>query len=145
MSLRFFPQETPVSCTVACLRMVFAHYDIIVDETTLYVCCRTTMQGTRASDAVACARSYGLLADERREVQWNDVRMALSAGIYPIIMLNLFPLAALWVMHAVVLQAFDEQHVHYLDPVYGAKSADIIAFDQAWTMKQRRAIVIRRS
>ncbi len=75
--------------------MVLAHWGIVEEEATLRVCCQTTEQGTRASEAVACAQKYGLQADELRDVQWTDVRGMLAAEIYPIALLNLLPLHAL--------------------------------------------------
>jgi len=144
VSLTFFPQETRASCTVACLRMVLAHWGIIADEATLRACCRTTKQGTRANDAITCAQKYGLQADELRDAQWADVRELLAAEIYPIALLNLYPLNMLWVMHAVVVESVAEETIVYLDPIYGRKSATVVSFDQAWAMNRRRAIVVCR-
>ncbi|NUM43111.1 MAG: C39 family peptidase [Anaerolineales bacterium] len=142
--LTFFPQETRVSCTVACLRMVLFHWGIESDESMLRLCCKTTQQGTRASEVVACARQYNLSAEELRDVPWQKLQAWLSEGIYPIALLNLYPLHALWVNHAVVLENIHEDMVDYLDPIFGRKSSPRAPFEQAWEMNRKRAILIWR-
>ena len=143
MSLTYFPQETRTSCTVACLRMVLNHWGIIVVEESLRACCQHTNQGTVARHAITCAKSYGLLAEERRRTTWSEMTTFLQQDIYPIMLLNLFPLKAHWVRHAVVLESIENQTIHYLDPIYGHSTAPQSAFDQAWLMNRRRAIIIQ--
>lgn len=138
----YFPQETRVSCTVACLRMVLSHWGINEDEPKLRDGCKTTHQGTRASDVVACAREYGLQAGEYRDTGLEDISGWLSQNIYPILLINLFPLNALWVTHAVVVIEINDDFISYLDPIFGQKSASFSVFEQAWRMNRRRAIVI---
>jgi len=143
MSLPFFSQETRVSCTVACLRIVLAHWGIVCDEATLRDGCKTTLMGTSASDAVACARGHGLLADAIIGAKWSDMTAWLQDETYPIALLNLFPLRALWVKHAVVVKEVDEEAVAYLDPIYGQQKAVRSSFDQAWAMNRYRAILVK--
>lgn len=140
--LRFYLQETRLSCAPACLRMVMAYWGIEVDEATLRDCCKTDWLGTAAEDAVACARRYGLWAEEVREASWDDLRRWLTDGLYPILLLNLFPLDALWVFHAVVVETVTDELVTYLDPVQGPRTVEVVAFQQAWRMNRRRAIVV---
>ncbi|MBI5714764.1 MAG: C39 family peptidase [Chloroflexi bacterium] len=145
MSLTFLPQETRYSCTVACLRMVMAHFDISIEESELRECCKTTEQGTLAREAVKCAQQHGLNAKEMRDVSWDDAKEILAhQTTYPIALINLFPIKALWVMHAVVIESIDDDLIAYLDPIYGKQSVNIISFGQAWEMNGRRAIVITR-
>ena len=145
MSLTLFLQETRISCTVACLRMVLAHSGILVDEATLRAGCKTTESGTRAQDAAACARQYGFEAEEVSNARWQELEEWLAAGIYPIILLNLFPLRLLWVKHAVIAESADQDRVTYLDPIYGRQEAEITVFDQAWAMNRYRAILVKQS
>ncbi|MBS1253065.1 MAG: hypothetical protein MAG451_02110 [Anaerolineales bacterium] len=140
--LKFYPQETRLSCTPACLRMVMAHWGIEVDEATLRECCKTDGLGTVARDAVACTRRYGLRAEELRKATWDDLRRWLADGLYPILLVNLFPLDALWVFHAVVVETVTDELVTYLDPAQGQRIAEVRAFEQAWQMNRRRAIVV---
>ncbi|MBI5052515.1 MAG: hypothetical protein HZB52_04525 [Chloroflexi bacterium] len=78
MSLTFLPQETRYSCTVACLRMVMAHFDISIEESELRECCKTTEQGTLAREAVKCAQQHGLNAKEIREIQFTENNRSTS-------------------------------------------------------------------
>jgi ABC-type bacteriocin/lantibiotic exporter with double-glycine peptidase domain len=125
--------------------MVFTHFNIAAQESELRECCKTTEQGTLARKAVMCAEQHGLKAKEMRDVSWDDAKALLTQqATYPIALINLFPIKALWAMHAVVLESIDDDLVAYLDPIYGKQSVNIISFDQAWEMNGRRAIVITR-
>lgn len=142
MSLTFFPQELRTSCTVACLRMVLNHWGVTESEVVLRECCRTTEQGSLGSDVVSCAEKYGLSAYEAVGAGWQELISWQDQGIYPIVLLNLFPLKALWVRHAVVIESAIEDTVTYLDPTYGRQVASRVSFEQAWAMNRNRAIVI---
>ena len=74
MSLTLFHQETRYSCTVACLRMMLAHFNISIEESELRECCKTTEQGTLAREAVECAQQHRLNAKEVRDVSWDDAK-----------------------------------------------------------------------
>jgi len=123
--------------------MVLFHWGIETDESTLRTCCKTTNQGTRASEVVACAQQYGLQVEEIREATWEKLSEWLSEGIYPIALINLFPLHALWINHAVVIEAINEETVTYLDPIFDRKSSPRPQFEQAWEMNRKRAIIIQ--
>jgi ABC-type bacteriocin/lantibiotic exporter with double-glycine peptidase domain len=122
--------------------MVMAYWGIEVDEATLRACCQTDRLGTIAKDAVACARGYGFKAEEIREATWDDLNDWLTEGLYPILLLNLFPLDALWVYHAVIVETITDDRVIYLDPAQGPRTAEASAFEQAWQMNRRRAIIV---
>lgn len=139
----FFVQETEWSCTVACLRMVLAQLGTVVEESVLRECCGTTERGTQADEVVACAQQYGFTAEQQRGGTLDDLSQWLNNGVYPIVLLNLFPLAALWRMHAVVVIAVDGNEVHYLDPARGQRMDALVAFEQAWLMNLYRAIVVQ--
>ncbi|MBI4770970.1 MAG: C39 family peptidase [Chloroflexi bacterium] len=139
----FFWQETESSCTVACLRMVLAHFGTAMDEAVLRECCRNTGTGTRADDAAACARRYGFRAEHLRRNRIEDLRDWLAGGYYPIALLNLFPLTAHWVLHAVVVIALDAERVTYLDPARGRRADSLVAFEQAWQMNLARVLLIQ--
>jgi len=141
-TLPFFAQETRTSCVPACVRMVMATWGIEIDEATLRVCCQTDWSGTAAKAVVACVGRWGLKATEVRVATLDDLRSWLDNGIFPIVYLNLFPLDALWVQHAVVVEVVTDEVIVYLDPAQGKRTAHSLAFDQAWQMQKRRAIII---
>ena len=61
-NLPFYKQEHPYSCTVACLRILLAHYGIEVSEAELREKCKTGELGTYARNILACAQEYGFSA-----------------------------------------------------------------------------------
>jgi ABC-type bacteriocin/lantibiotic exporter with double-glycine peptidase domain len=118
--------------------MLLSHFDIQATEAELRACCQTTEQGTLAREAVSClTQQYGLQAKEWHNAQWAELQTILTEGSYPITLINLFPLKALWVMHAVVIESIRDEQVFYLDPIYGEQAADLISFEQAWEMNGR--------
>ena len=122
--------------------MVMAHWGFDTDEATLRLYCKTDLLGTSAKDAVACAKHFGFDAIEVRGASFSNLGEWLTKGFYPILLLNLFPLDALWVSHAVVLEHVSDERVVYLDPAQGRRTANLIAFEQAWQMGKNRAILV---
>ncbi len=143
-SVPFFPQEKEWSCTVACIRMIMAYYGInFSSEITLAECCKTTTYGTNADEAVACVQSHGLLAQHLQNCGWETLQQWIIAKIYPIVLINTYPLTAKWSTHAVVTTNFEDQIVHYLDPARGPQTASHPSFTQAWQMNRNRIILIQ--
>jgi ABC-type bacteriocin/lantibiotic exporter with double-glycine peptidase domain len=122
--------------------MVMAYWGIEVDEPSLHECCQSTVSGTRAEDAVDCARQYGFSAEHRRNNEMDALAQWLEKGVFPIVLLNMFPIDALWRMHAVVVIGAGEDSVHFLDPVGGERVTSHLAFEQAWRMNLGRAVII---
>lgn len=123
--------------------MVMAHFGITVaKESDLYECCQTSPIGTHADDAVACARRHQLNANHLRQCQSSDLQSWLSAGLYPIILINTYPLIARWCMHTVVLTGIENDVARFLDPARGERQAPTVAFLQAWQMNANRAILV---
>lgn len=140
--LTFYAQETRVSCVPACIRMVLAYWGLEIDEATLCGCCQTDLSGTAIKAAVACVNRLGFRAVDVREATREDLKSWLSNGVFPILYLNLFPLDALWVQHAVVVEDVTTEVSAYLDPAQGRRMAHLSAFEQAWQMQKGRAILI---
>ncbi len=123
--------------------MVMAHLGITVaKESDLYECCQTSPIGTHADGIVACARHHGLNANHFRHCQPNDLQSWLLAGLYPITLINTYPLIARWCMHAVVLTGIENDIVQFLDPARGEQQAPAVAFLQAWQMNANRVILV---
>lgn len=122
--------------------MVLSYYGHDIDEATLRDCCHTTNAGTRADDVASCAKHHGVDADHIRSSNSNALHKWLGTGIFPIVLLNMFPIDLIWRMHAVVIIAIDSRSVHLLDPAQGRRVASVGAFEQAWQMNLNRAIVV---
>ena len=119
-----------------------AHLGIQVDEATLRACCETDRKGTTPTATINCALSYGLQAFETSNASWPDLMHWVGQNFYPIVYINLFPLDALWGLHAVIVESITKDKVIFLDPLVGRRQAAIAAFEQAWQMNRRRMIVI---
>lgn len=122
--------------------MVMADLGISIDEAALRDCCQTDRMGTTASNTVRCAQSHGLSAFAVKTASREQLSTWLIENSYPIVYVNLFPIDALWVTHAVVVEAITEKTVTYMDPVAGQRSVQISAFEQAWQMSHQQAIII---
>lgn len=122
--------------------MVLAYWGVEVDESELYKCCGSDFLGTTARSAADCASTYGFVTQAIRNAAWSDLEMWLSKNIYPILFVNLFPIDSLWVYHAVIVEAINEETVQFLDPAQGRRQAHLMAFEQAWQMNKQQAILI---
>jgi hypothetical protein len=123
--------------------MLLVHQGIHIErEADLYDCCRSTVTGTHLDDAVACIQQYSFEASHLRRCQLTDIQGWLAEGLYPIVLLNMFPLIARWTMHTVVLTMIEGDIVHYLDPARGQRSDNLVAFEQARLMSGQRVILI---
>lgn len=140
----FIEQESEESCLPACLRMMLAHWGVAVDEAALRECCQTTWFGSRLEDVVACAQTHGLQAELREGAAWADLLGWLAQGYFPIVTLNLLPLAGRVAMHAVIVIVATQRRVTYLDPELGQRRAARKALEQAWQMRGGRALLLAR-
>ena len=58
MTPPYYPQETDLSCAIACFRMVLAAYGIMKSETELRVLCDCTIFGTSALELIQAGLPY---------------------------------------------------------------------------------------
>jgi ABC-type bacteriocin/lantibiotic exporter with double-glycine peptidase domain len=123
--------------------MVMAHFGIsFVKESDLYECCQTSQIGTHADDVVACARYHGLNATHFRQCQVSDLQSWLAEGLYPIALINTYPLIARWCNHAVVVTTVGDEAIEYLDPARERQQSSVVSFLQAWQMNGNRVILV---
>jgi ABC-type bacteriocin/lantibiotic exporter with double-glycine peptidase domain len=144
MTVPFLPQEQDNSCLPACVRMVMAYHGILLAEKALRECCQTNNLGTTFPEAALCFSRYGLTVREISQAAWSDLEDWLADGVYPILSINLFPLQALWAAHAVIVEAATPDGVIFIDPLRGKREASRTAFEQAWSMRRNKALLITR-
>ena len=142
IALPFYPQETRYSCVPACLRMILAHMDILVDEAVLRECCHTDRLGTTVRDTVNCIQSYDLRTFAATDATMEQLEIWLANERYLIVYLNLFPIDTLWVLHAVVAEEVSGESVTLMDPIVGRRVVHANTFEQGWQMSKRQVIVI---
>jgi len=140
--LPFFKQETPYSCVPACLRMVLSHLGIEASEDELRLRSLTTLWGTNARDAIACAKSFGLQAKEVREATIENLREWLNQGLFPILLIDLRPIHGEVGRHAIVAEETSENQLLCLDPLADRRALDLDVIEQAWRLNHYRVILI---
>jgi len=94
--LTFYQQETDVSCLPACLRMVLDAYGCKQTEPALRKLCDTTVYGTDALTAVDAAKLLGFHNTLKSNLDMGQLKEQLNRGIYPIIFVNMRPIAILF-------------------------------------------------
>lgn len=122
--------------------MVLAHYGIEASEDDLRFRSYTTLWGTNARDAVACARSFGLQARVIREATTDNLREWLDRGLFPILLIDLRPIHGELGRHSVVAEAISGTYLTYLDPLTGHQASELDLVEQAWQLNHCRAILI---
>ena len=115
-------QMEAAECGAAALTIILAHYGRYISLEEARVACGVSRDGSKASNIVAAARSYGLKA-QGAQVQEVDALLEIQ-----------FPLIAFWEFnHFVVVEAIEDGKVYINDPAQGPCVLSIAEFSRSFT------------
>jgi NHLM bacteriocin system ABC transporter peptidase/ATP-binding protein len=110
-----------VECGAAALAMVLAHHGAWVPLEQLRVACGVSRDGSKASNIIKAARSFGLVANGFRKEPSTLHEMPMPCIIH-------------WNFnHFVVLEGIDGDRVYINDPAIGRRRIDMAELDLAFT------------
>jgi NHLM bacteriocin system ABC transporter peptidase/ATP-binding protein len=114
-------QMEAVECGAAALAMVLAHHGAWIPLEQLRVACGVSRDGSKASNIVRAARSFGLDAKGFRSEPATLHELPMPCIIH-------------WNFnHFVVLEGIDGGDVHINDPAVGRRRTDMVELDLAFT------------
>jgi ABC-type bacteriocin/lantibiotic exporter with double-glycine peptidase domain len=143
--LTWFAQELSSSCVSACVRIVLTAFGVTASEEQVRQLLRHDKLGLSLAAAQAQLAQAGTAAFFHDDWSLADLRDALRRGYYPIVGVERHLLGYPPASHAVVLTGLSSKGVEILDPMNGpqVRTFGLPAFEQAWALADREALVIQ--
>jgi hypothetical protein len=124
--------------------MVFSGFGLDISEADLRYLCDCTFLGTDALKAVDAARQLGFAATSKHNLSPADLEDVLTDGDYPIVYVDLRPIAPVGGQHALVVIEMDANFISVLDPLSGERLLPRGDFLLAWNWQRNLTIIVKR-
>lgn len=124
--------------------MVISGFGLEVDEAELCQLCDCTFDGTSALKAMDAARTLGFTNSTKQTLTINEPEAIVASGQYPIVFVDMTPIDAGYVAHALVVISLSDLTVQVIDPEKGERFLPRPKFIEGWEYRHRLAIIIEK-
>jgi ABC-type bacteriocin/lantibiotic exporter with double-glycine peptidase domain len=124
--------------------MVISGFGLEVDESELRYLCDCTFDGTSALKAMDAARALGFTNTTKQTLTINELETIVAGGQYPIVFVDMTPIDAGYVAHALVVISVSDLIVQVIDPEKGERFLSRQKFHEGWKNRHRLAIIVEK-
>ena len=123
--------------------MVFSSIGFEISEAELRLLCDCTFEGTTALKAVDAARKLGFPGTRKYNLSLTELDKLLADGVPPIVFVEMYPIAGIFQVHALIVTQITPFSIQVIDPEIGERVLPTQVFRTAWEQRNNLAILIK--
>jgi ABC-type bacteriocin/lantibiotic exporter with double-glycine peptidase domain len=116
----------------------------LTEERLRELCDCSPLFGTEALRAVEAARGLGFAGTAKYTLRYDELRILIEGGQYPVAYVSLEAIGGTEESHAVVIVEADDEAVMVYDPLHGERRLSRQSFATGWAARRNLIILVER-